>query len=121
MAEDPLSPRQPPKSLAERLGSTGSRIAELSKQEDKHGSSKHRVLCIFVGNNQAMKTSHCNENSGKKKSKQKLRRLRRKPAKALFQNRRTGSEGSGRCDGKKPRMNNSRRKDEQLTEIDTTR
>ena len=32
MAEDPLSPRQPPKSLAERLGSTGSRIAELSKQ-----------------------------------------------------------------------------------------
>ena len=32
MAEDPLSPRTPPKSLADRLGSTGNRIAELSKQ-----------------------------------------------------------------------------------------
>tara|TARA_B100000900_G_scaffold296550_1_gene255131 strand:- start:5195 stop:6127 length:933 start_codon:yes stop_codon:yes gene_type:complete len=32
MAGDPLSPRTPPKSIAERLGSTGSRIAELSKQ-----------------------------------------------------------------------------------------
>ena len=32
MAEDPLSPRQPPKSLADRLAATGSRIAELSKQ-----------------------------------------------------------------------------------------
>ena len=32
MAGDPLSPRSPPKSIAERLGSTGSRIAELSKQ-----------------------------------------------------------------------------------------
>ena len=34
MAEDPFSPRDPPKTLAERLGTTGSRIkiAELSKQ-----------------------------------------------------------------------------------------
>ena len=31
MAEDPLSPRTPPKSLAERLGSTGAKISELSK------------------------------------------------------------------------------------------
>lgn len=32
MAEDPLSPRTPPKTLADRLGSTGNKIAELSKQ-----------------------------------------------------------------------------------------
>ena len=32
MAENPLSPREPPKTLAERLGSTGNRIAQLSKQ-----------------------------------------------------------------------------------------
>ena len=32
MAEDPLSPRTPPKTLAERLGTTGNRIAALSKQ-----------------------------------------------------------------------------------------
>ena len=32
MAEDPLSPRDPPQTIADRLGSTGSRIAALSKQ-----------------------------------------------------------------------------------------
>ena len=32
MAEDPLSPRTPPKSLAERLGLTGAKISELSKK-----------------------------------------------------------------------------------------
>ncbi len=32
MAEDPLSPRDPPKTLADRLGMTGNKIAELSKQ-----------------------------------------------------------------------------------------
>lgn len=32
MAEDPFSPRDPPKTLAERLAETGSRITELSKQ-----------------------------------------------------------------------------------------
>ena len=32
MAEDPFSPRDPPKTLAERLGTTGNKIAELSKQ-----------------------------------------------------------------------------------------
>ena len=32
MAEDPLSPREPPKTLADRLGMTGNKIAELSKQ-----------------------------------------------------------------------------------------
>ena len=32
MAEDPLSPRTPPKTLADRLGTTGNKIAELSKQ-----------------------------------------------------------------------------------------
>lgn len=32
MAEDPLSPRDPPQTIADRLGSTGNRIAALSKQ-----------------------------------------------------------------------------------------
>tara|TARA_Y100001954_G_scaffold16070_1_gene15092 strand:- start:18804 stop:19769 length:966 start_codon:yes stop_codon:yes gene_type:complete len=32
MAEDPLTPRDPPKTLADRLGMTGNKIAELSKQ-----------------------------------------------------------------------------------------
>jgi len=32
MAEDPLSPRDPPQTIADRLGSTGSRIAALSRQ-----------------------------------------------------------------------------------------
>ena len=32
MAEDPLSPRTPPKTLAERLSQTGSKISDLSKQ-----------------------------------------------------------------------------------------
>ena len=32
MAEDPFSPRTPPKSLGERLGATGAKIANLSKQ-----------------------------------------------------------------------------------------
>lgn len=32
MAEDPLSPREPPQTIADRLGATGSRIAALSKQ-----------------------------------------------------------------------------------------
>ena len=32
MAEDPLSPREPPKTLADRLGMAGNKIAELSKQ-----------------------------------------------------------------------------------------
>ena len=35
MAEDPLSPRTPPKSLADRLATTGNRIAELSKHAAK--------------------------------------------------------------------------------------
>ena len=32
MAGDPLSPRDPPQTIADRLGSTGSRIAALSRQ-----------------------------------------------------------------------------------------
>ena len=32
MAENPYSPSKPAKTLAERLGSTGNKIAELSKQ-----------------------------------------------------------------------------------------
>jgi hypothetical protein len=32
MAEDPLPPRDPPQTIADRLGSTGSRIAALSRQ-----------------------------------------------------------------------------------------
>ena len=32
MAENPYSPSKPSKSLAERLGATGNKIAELSKQ-----------------------------------------------------------------------------------------
>ena len=39
MAEDPLSPRDPPKTLADRLGMTGNKIAELSKQEDRSSTS----------------------------------------------------------------------------------
>lgn len=55
MAENPLSPRTPPKSMAERLSQTGSKIATLSKQAAT--ATKEAVTKVADASKEAVSTA----------------------------------------------------------------
>ena len=77
MAEDPLSPRNPPKTLAERLSQTGSKIADLSKQAAT--ATKGAVTKMADAGKEAVtKTNEAVANAVEAKREQKDERLTQK-------------------------------------------
>ena len=77
MAEDPLSPRNPPKTLAERLSQTGSKIADLSKQAAT--ATRGAVTKMADAGKEAVtKTNEAVANAVEAKREQKDERLTQK-------------------------------------------
>jgi F0F1-type ATP synthase assembly protein I len=77
MAEDPLSPRNPPKTMAERLSQTGSRIADLSKQAAT--ATKDAMTKVADVSKEAVaKTNEAVSNAVEAKREQKEERLTQK-------------------------------------------
>ena len=77
MAEDPLSPRNPPKTMAERLSKTGSRISELSKQAAT--ATKEAMTKVADASKDALsKTNEAMSNAVESKREKKEERLTEK-------------------------------------------
>ena len=77
MAEDPLSPRNPPKTMSERLSKTGSRISELSKQAAL--ATKEAMSKVADASKDALaKTNEAVSNVVESKREQKEERLTQK-------------------------------------------
>jgi hypothetical protein len=77
MAEDPLSPRDPPQTIADRLGSTGSRIAALSKQAAQ--ATKNAVGKVADASKEAAaKTSQAVSNAKEARQEKKDEKLTKK-------------------------------------------
>ena len=77
MAEDPLSPRDPPQTIADRLGSTGSRIAALSKQAAQ--ATKNAVGKVADASKEAAaKTSQAVSNAKEARREKKDEQLTKK-------------------------------------------
>jgi len=77
MAEDPLSPRNPPKTMAERLSKTGSRISELSKQAAT--ATKDAMTKVADASKDAIaKTNEAVSNAVESKREKKEERLTEK-------------------------------------------
>ena len=77
MAEDPLSPRNPPKTMAERLSKTGSRISELSKQAAT--ATKEAMTKVADASKDALaKTNQAVSNAVESKREKKEERLTEK-------------------------------------------
>ena len=77
MAENPLSPRAPPKSLAERLSQTGSKIADLSKQAAS-ATKDAMVKVADAGKGAVAKTNQAVTNAVEAKKERKEERLTEK-------------------------------------------
>ena len=77
MAENPLSPRVPPKSLAERLSQTGSKIADLSKQAAS-ATKDAMVKVADAGKGAVAKTNQAVTNAVEAKKERKEERLTEK-------------------------------------------
>jgi len=77
MAEEPLSPRNPPKTMAERLSKTGSRISELSKQAAT--ATKDAMTKVADASKDAIaKTNEAVSNAVESKREKKEERLTEK-------------------------------------------
>ncbi len=77
MAENPLSPRAPPKSMAERLSQTGSKIAELSKQAAS-ATKDAMVKVADAGKGAVAKTNQAVTNAVEAKKERKEEKLTEK-------------------------------------------
>ena len=77
MAENPLSPRTPPKTLAERLSQTGSKISDLSKQAVS-ATRNAVVKAADAGKDAVSKTNEAVSNAVDAKRERKEEKLTKK-------------------------------------------
>ena len=77
MAEDPFSPRTPPKSLGERLGATGAKIANLSKQA-AHATKEAVGKVADAGKEAVSKTNEAVSNAVESRREKKEEKLTQK-------------------------------------------
>ena len=77
MAENPYSPSKPSKSLAERLGSTGNKIAELSKQAAS-ATKEAMAKVADAGKEAAAKTSQAVSDAKESRKEKKEEKLTQK-------------------------------------------
>tara|TARA_B100000683_G_scaffold218279_1_gene214509 strand:+ start:122 stop:1045 length:924 start_codon:yes stop_codon:yes gene_type:complete len=77
MSEDPMSPRPTPKTIAERLGSTGNRIAALSKQA-ANATKEAMTKVADAGKDAAAKTSQAVAEAKESRREKKEEKLTQK-------------------------------------------